>query len=226
MKHAKYNSESPEVIAILTGIYRSSDKNYFRITDTGKHEICAVRKRLMALGIGTTSATRIMKAANIPVVTFIQNKTPKPVIPDGIIRKVKADVEVYSPVEQDLAPTEVIAEPQLKLPKKGRQRKPQITELADEELTDEQIEEKATNSKRYCLVQQGAYWGAYDEESSSQVLFRSKQEALNHIHQLLHDKDVFRIQYGHCRQTSRKLEEFQEEQGKYYSSRPSPAIRV
>jgi hypothetical protein len=210
MKSAKYNSESSEVIAILTGIYRSSDKNYFRITDTGRHEICAVRKRLMALGMGTTSATQIIKAANIPVVAFIQNKKAVPAIPDGMIRKVMADVEVYEiDTERNLSMADNSEQPSVEpepLPqpsKKGHPKKPQIMELAD-------TEEDIASSKRYCLVQQGAYWGAYDEESSSQELFHSEQNALNHIHQLLHDKDMFRIQYGHCRKPSRRLDELQE----------------
>jgi hypothetical protein len=80
----------------------------------------------------------------------------------------------------------------------------------DEELTEDDLEDEVSNSKRYSLTKCGDYYGAWDEQEASQVLFKTQAEAIEHIHQLLHGGDMFRIQYGHCRRTSRKLGEVQE----------------
>ena len=70
---------------------------------------------------------------------------------------------------------------------------PKSQEERDVEL---EKEEAILNSKKYCLVQQGRYHGCYCEESGNQVLFHSRAEAIEYLHQLLHGKDSFRAFYG------------------------------
>lgn len=78
----------------------------------------------------------------------------------------------------------------------------------EDELTDDEIAEEVSKSKRYSLVQQGKYYGAFDEENCTQVLFRTKEEALAHIHQLLHGGEVFRHFYakGNFKQREEELQ--------------------
>ena len=57
--------------------------------------------------------------------------------------------------------------------------------MEDKDLTDEKLEEEVARGKRYSLITCGSYWGAWDEQEASQILFKSKEEAIAHIHQLL-----------------------------------------
>jgi hypothetical protein len=89
MKGSHYTISSPAVQEILAGVYKNANRNYFRYTADGKTEVFAVRTRLMALGMGSTSASKILDDANIPAGSFIINKST------GGTRTVRADVETY-----------------------------------------------------------------------------------------------------------------------------------
>jgi hypothetical protein len=71
MKGKHYTVNSLPVREILTGVYRNANRNYFKISADGRTEVFAVRTQLMALGMGSTSASRILEAANIPSGSFI-----------------------------------------------------------------------------------------------------------------------------------------------------------
>ena len=92
------------------------------------------------------------------------------------------------------APVEITAEERAK-------------QLALEEKTTKKLAaEEASISKRYSLVRQGNYHGVYDEENGSQVLFHTIQEAEEHIRDLIHGRDSFRIYYSSITKTQRSPE--------------------
>ena len=99
MKGSHYTVESPAVREILSGVYKNATRNYFRIAPDGRCEVFAVRTRLMSLGMGSTSASKILEQANIPLGNFVLN----PVVKLEGVTMVRADVEVYGagPLEEE-----------------------------------------------------------------------------------------------------------------------------
>jgi hypothetical protein len=91
MRRGNYKVNSAEVLAITKDTFRHGARGYFRIDEAGNTEIYPIRTRLMELGMGSSSASKILEAANIPSGSFIINKTR-----DKTFTTVKADVEVYS----------------------------------------------------------------------------------------------------------------------------------
>jgi hypothetical protein len=70
----KFTLESPEVQALLSGVFRCSPQTYFRICpETGKHFVYPIRKHLMALGMCSKTASLFLQKANLPFASFITN---------------------------------------------------------------------------------------------------------------------------------------------------------
>jgi hypothetical protein len=91
MKGRHYTVDSPAVREILSGVYKNATRNYFKIAPDGRCEVFAVRTQLMALGMGSTSASKILEQANIPLGNFVLN----PVVKLEGVTMIRADVEVY-----------------------------------------------------------------------------------------------------------------------------------
>jgi hypothetical protein len=58
-KYSIYSVDSPQVVAILKDVIRSSKKSYYRKVD-GRDVACAVRRELLAPGMCTKTATGIL----------------------------------------------------------------------------------------------------------------------------------------------------------------------
>jgi hypothetical protein len=76
-----------------------------------------------------------------------------------------------------------------------------IAEAAKEMERKEKIAKKtraeeAAIARRYSLVRQGSYHGVYNEETASQVLFHTMEEARQHLFDLMHDREAFNSFYG------------------------------
>lgn len=84
--------------------------------------------------------------------------------------------------------------------KANRKVKPvRVVEADDEEEIEQEAEVDAiSNSKKnqYSLVQQGKYWGCYDGREATVVLFKTKGEAEEHLQDILHGRDSYRISYS------------------------------
>jgi hypothetical protein len=232
MRNKPYTLESPEVIAILHDVWRSTKRSYYRITPEGKHVAYAVKLELVALGICDTIASRLLQSADLPTAPFVHNRTGarlKPATPEGLITKVHA-VEVYqeledhaetptgisvagpvevTPTVSETVATEEVAE--AKAPP-SKEKKKEAKTLADEQIAKAakvaRAEETAIR-KRYFLVRQGSYHGVYNEDTGTQVLFHSIEEAKEHINDLIHGRDSFRSYYASVtnRQRSPELQE-------------------
>ena len=103
MKYKHYTLESPEVIAILQDVWKSSKGSYYRISPDGRHSACTVRQELVALGICPTIASRLLRDAVLPTARFIHNRTGTklaPIIPEALITTVDASVEVHQQCEE------------------------------------------------------------------------------------------------------------------------------
>jgi hypothetical protein len=215
MKGKHYTVNSLPVREILTGVYRNANRNYFKISADGRTEVFAVRTQLMALGMGSTSASRILEAANIPSGSFIINKSK-----DKAFTTVKADVEVYSldgettcqeacrPIENAIAVEigDVADESDLD--------DLEADELDDDLETDSPnpvtIDSSSSNqskkararaeravkaaeahAKRYELVRQGRYHGIFNKDTATTELFHTEGAALEYLHLLLHGYEGF-----------------------------------
>jgi hypothetical protein len=99
MKGSHYTVDSPAVREILSGVYKNATRNYFKIAPDGRCEVFAVRTQLMASGMGSTSASKILDQAHIPAGTFVLNPSVKL---EGVT-VIRADVEVYGvgPLEEE-----------------------------------------------------------------------------------------------------------------------------
>ena len=76
---------------------------------------------------------------------------------------------------------------------RSKDAKARLLEDNEENLSEEEI----SNSKRYSLTQQSnGYYGAWDEWEATEVLFTTQEEAIEHIHQLIHGEEVFRHVYA------------------------------
>ncbi len=77
----KFTLETPEVAALLAGTFRCSPQTYLRIcSETGTYFIYPIRKRLIALGMCSKTASALLKAANIQTVQFNRGEAdPTPV---------------------------------------------------------------------------------------------------------------------------------------------------
>jgi hypothetical protein len=102
MKGKHYTLDSPAVREILSGVYKNATRNYFKIAPDGRCEVFAVRTQLMALGMGSTSASKILEAADIPLGNFVLN----PVVKLEGVTMVRADVEVYGAGPWEEQPSE------------------------------------------------------------------------------------------------------------------------
>jgi hypothetical protein len=72
MTSSRYTPQSPEVVAILDGIWKSGIKTYFRVDVDGKHIDVKIREELIAaLGISSKLATRLLQQAELPCAPFV-----------------------------------------------------------------------------------------------------------------------------------------------------------
>jgi hypothetical protein len=71
-RSSRYTPESPEVASILTGVWKSGVKTYYRVDDDGKHIDVRIREELIAaLGISSKLATRLLQQADLPCAPFV-----------------------------------------------------------------------------------------------------------------------------------------------------------
>jgi hypothetical protein len=66
--------------------------------------------------------------------------------------------------------------------------------------------EEASIRKKYSLVRQGSYHGVYNNEDATQVLFHTIEEAKNHLNDMVHGRDSFKIYYGSTNKKHRQPE--------------------
>jgi hypothetical protein len=165
----KYNVNSAEVQAILSGVIRGGSQSYYRINPDGQHAIVAIRRELMSrLSICSKSATKLLKAACIPYAAFIHNEQQQPPEPE--------------------ADPQAMMEAALEAATKEAEREEKIAKKLEAE--------EASIRKRYSLVRQGSYHGVYNEETGSQELFHTVEEAREYLTDLIHGRDSFRAYYG------------------------------
>jgi hypothetical protein len=166
----KFTIDSPEVAALLSGVFKCSPQTYYKISEEDKrHYVFPIRKHLMALGMNQKAATSLLKEANIPVGEFIGNKR----------------IEAKRPAQQTA---------EEEAPAIAKQ---EAQQLAEEQKEVKRLKaEEASISKRYSLVRQGSYYGVFDNLDATQVLFHTIEEAKMHLNDLLHGRDCFRVYYG------------------------------
>jgi hypothetical protein len=80
------------------------------------------------------------------------------------------------------------------------ERRPKVTvgdnDKGDDLSEDELDEAVSKKNPRYSLIRQGKYWGCYDGNETTVVLFQSRKEAQQHIWERLHHRDTFTAFYG------------------------------
>jgi hypothetical protein len=212
MKGSHYSISSLPVREILAGVYRNGNRNYYRITADGRCEVFPVRKLLMALGMGSTSASHILEQACIPAGTFVCN----PVVKYKEIAIIKADVEAY-PLDEETALDELDSDEDMEIELEDELEADELEESSPsedlepfrdrvqplntvassnkskKEVARAQRAAKAAeaHAKKFELVRQGKYHGIYNKDSASTELFRTEGEALEFLRLLLHGYEGF-----------------------------------
>jgi hypothetical protein len=197
MKGSHYTIDSPAVREILTGVYRNANRNYFRIAPDGRCDVFAVRTHLMALGMGSTSASKILEQANIPAGTFVLNPSVK--LDQGrwvdgpcptIVGQDSIEHDDDMPVCELRSHSEVTIDPSVTddlIP----QSKP-VKKSGPKSLTEEEREEKlarqdeAANSKRYQYIETSSgKFGIWDGANGYTVfLAYTEEEAIEEMSRL------------------------------------------
>lgn len=114
------------------------------------------------------TATRLLREARLPYAEFIRNEPAEPVEPEP-------DPQAMMQASLEAAAKETARE----------EKRAKAARTAE-----------ASIRKRYLLVRQGSYHGVYNEETGTQVLFHSARGAREHLNDILHGRDSFRIYYG------------------------------
>jgi hypothetical protein len=219
MREPRFTLASPEVIAVLSGVHRSTKKSYYRIVD-GRHVSCPVKIELMALGIAGATASKLLQTADLPSAPFIFNRQtarPRVVASREVETEIEVTVEVYeaaieSPGEEELGATAPNCETQQAEPTPETVTEKPIKKNGPKPLTEEEREAKVAKAEekarkqRYQLVQQGSYWGCYDTQDATVVLFKTLGEAEEHLQDILRGRDGYRISYGGMGNRSRSRE--------------------
>jgi hypothetical protein len=191
MREPRFTLASPEVVAILSGVHRSTKKSYYRIVD-GRHVACKLKRELMALGIAGATASKLLQTADLPSAPFIFNRTaarPRVVAEREVEMEREVAVEVYeaetlvnrdvdtpAPIPESISPMPLTV---TEKPTKKTGPKP-VTE--DEREEKRLRKEEAENTKRYQLIQQGAYHGIWDDSSAAVIsLWHTKPEAVEEL---------------------------------------------
>jgi hypothetical protein len=72
----KFTLETPEVAALLTGVFRRGIRTYYRTDEAGKPYVYPLRRELAALGMCAKTATGLMQG--VPFAPYVSNKPPAP----------------------------------------------------------------------------------------------------------------------------------------------------
>ena len=175
MTSSRYTPQSPEVVAILDGIWKSGVKTYYRIDADGKHIDVRIREELIAaLGISSKLATRLLQLAELPCAPFVCTRVREKAMTVVVADDDEIELDELDDVEPDSPPLENVASPATSKVKR---------------LTVEEREEKAArqedalNDKRYSYVTTSSEkHGVYDGHDGRVVaLFYSRDEAIEEL---------------------------------------------
>ena len=99
MRTPKFTVDSPEVVRILAGVWRSTKKSYYRIGEDGRHIAASIKLELVAAGVASSVASRILQAADLPCLPFVHNRSSKPkaTVEREPLTEIGATLEVYEP---------------------------------------------------------------------------------------------------------------------------------
>jgi hypothetical protein len=70
-----FTLETPEVVTLMTGVFRGGIRTYYRTDETGKPYVYPLRRELTALGMCTKTATGLMQG--VPFAPFVK-ASPSP----------------------------------------------------------------------------------------------------------------------------------------------------
>jgi hypothetical protein len=194
-RSSRYTPESPEVAAILDGIWKSGVKTYYRIDADGKHVDVRIRQELMAaLGISSRIATGLLQQAELPCAPFICTRTAGKAKAltrnttnsgDSVIDvEIEPEEELEADADIDLDGEDSFVTDELELATTSTQSKKDLAPA--ERATKPAI----VHVRRYEIVRQGRYVGIYNKDSATQELFYTEAEALEYLDQLLQGREA------------------------------------
>lgn len=154
----------------------------------------------MALGMGSVSATQIILAANIPEATFVSSKAKLKA--DAVVNETSVgnttpealDDELLDDTELDddeLEDSIEAGEPEDSTPLLG----PKATAAARRKERADKLA-AAAHAKRFVRIRQNGYYGIFDNDSATQELFHSQEEADAYLEQLRHGREEFKVYYS------------------------------
>jgi hypothetical protein len=184
-RSSRYTPESPEVAAILNGVWKSGVKTYYRVDADGKHVDVRIREELIAaLGISSKLATRLLQQAELPCAPFICTRAREKAAVEPVdVMEIEPEDELEAgELDEDLedeVPDPQLNEPSLRLGKQAIGR------------AERAVKATEAHAKKFELVRQGSYTGIYNKDSATTELFHTEGEALEYLQLLLHGYEGF-----------------------------------
>jgi hypothetical protein len=188
-RSSRYTPESPEVAAILNGIWKSGVKTYFRVDSDGKHVDVRIREELIvALGISSKLATRLLQQAELPCAPFVCTRARE----KAAVEPVEVDIEI-KPENEFEVDDDIDLDEFEECPVTGHEEPATSSVKGKQAIARAERAAKAAeaHAKKYEIVRQGSYYGIFNKDSATTELFHTKAEALEYLHLLLHGYEGF-----------------------------------
>jgi hypothetical protein len=187
-KKPRLGPDSPLVQEALAGIYKSGRKIFFRINPDGQHQKISVSKALNVLDIPYENKVSLIRTFPFPELAYSSQRMQ--VNAAATAKRMAREVEEDDDEFEDLAD----------LPE---------DELEEDSLTTIVVtvpKVKKNQRQHYQLVQQNQYWGCFNAEEVTVVLFRTRKEAELHIHRLQNHREVYKAFYSSGNNSNRHNE--------------------
>jgi azurin len=191
-RSSRYTPESPEVAAVLNGVWKSGVKTYYRIDADGKHIDVRIREELVAaLGISSKLATRLLQQAELPCAPFVCTREREKaqassadhesitVEPDDEMEIELEDDEMDEDCQPEFPAVQINASHSSNKSKQAIGRAERAGKAA------------AVHAKKFELVRQGSYTGIFNKDTATTELFHTEGEALEYLRLLLHGYEGF-----------------------------------
>jgi hypothetical protein len=180
----RLNIDNPLIQAAFTGIYKSGKRLFFRVNPEGHHQKIAVIHALDDIAITYENKMELIASFSFPLLDYSSERM-----------KMKAAAVVNRKPKAIRTASEFAG----------------VAAAADEEEAEEELEDMpaAKNdkaNKHLYIIEQGKYFGVYNAMEATVDLYKTRAEAQEHLQEILHGRDGYRISYTGMGNRSRSRE--------------------
>jgi hypothetical protein len=200
---SKLTIDDEAVKNLLSSVYRRGVRTYCRIAEDGSMYVVPIRADLIKLGMSPKVAAELIKEANLP-------KTPEPEEDPPVIEAAEVAVSISDKLRGKFFSGFT---PEIPLP--ADEDEDEFEDLPEDEPVEEDSVSTMVNTvptgkknkrQHYQLIQQGEYWGCFNSEEVTVVLYRTRREAERHIHNQQNHREVYKAFYSSGNNSNRHNE--------------------